>query len=479
MVDHLIALYSQRPSTGSGMDNCIGYLPDALTCNVVEERNGQFDLNMTYPMNGQNYDKIQVGYYLRCKPNMYDNPQLFRIVDIQKKINGEAQITAYHVSYNLINFINGGASLGANKANIATPKWLWDFCAHSGMCPIWPATNYFTFESDISTSQYWAGWNLNSSYMNLRALIGGDSDDSMLAIWPDGEFKFDNYNISFLQSRGQDRGVTIRYGKNLTDINHTINNGDVYDGVFPIWSKEDSSVRLKKVTGDSDTDYAPIIWRDPSGNKEKVFLLDLSDRWDDKPSNDQLKEAGKSWLRNTDYSEVKVQITVSFFNLNDATIVDGAERYGISGDEIAELNKVELCDIVSVYHEQAGIFIKTKVVKTDYNVLSGHYNSIDLGEVAASLATAISGLSGGGSSVINIDTSKTIKDKLYRVSEVKWNSATQFQVTAVSTYNSTDGQEEGQTEPITNVFNISTSGSDVIFTNAANGEKITFKDWTS
>ena len=475
MVDNLIRLYSQRPTDPTSSEHSVGILSDAISCNVVEERNSVFEFHMTYPLNGNKYNEILPGRYVKCKPNAYDNPQLFKIVDVRKNINGEATITGYHVSYNLIDFVIGGIKIGKGATTIK-PDDLWGYLRQGHN--IYPESNlYFTFDSDMGPSPYWLGWNLDAGFMNLREFIGGDGDNSILKIWPDGEFKFDNYDIYFLQARGQDRNVTIRYGKNMTDLNHTINDADVYDGVFPFWKKEDMSVRLKPSS--SNPTY-PIIWRDSTKtDNERVFLLDLSDRWDDKPTQSQLVSAATAWLQNTDYINPKVQITVSFFNLSDAVIRSDEGNYHITPEEIEQLSAVKLCDIVSVYHPDARIFIKTKVVKTDYNVLTGHYNSIDLGEVAASLATAFSGLSGGSSSTINVDATKVVRDNLYQITEVNWKSNTQFEVKAKSTYRSTDAEESESTEEVINVFNISTSGNNVIFTNATSGETITFKDWPS
>lgn len=51
--------------------NGIGVLPDALTCTVTEERNGAYELEMTYPITGQHYSAIALRGLIYAKPNPY------------------------------------------------------------------------------------------------------------------------------------------------------------------------------------------------------------------------------------------------------------------------------------------------------------------------------------------------------------------------------------------------------------------------
>lgn len=501
----MIRIYSDKPKIISPSDhspdfqaNLIGYLPDAIECVVTEERNGTFELSITYPFNGKNYEYIVPGNYVCCKPGVFKTPQFFKIAEVKQSMNGEKEVTGYHLSYDLINYITGGASLAPEQASMITPQYLWDYCVDDYYGHLYPHPDQehpfpFVFGSDMGPSELWSGWNSDCTYRTVRSVIGGDDEEGMLAIWPDGEFGFNNYFITFndqnsQSSRGKDKGVTIIYGKNMTDLSNTVNGVDLYDGVMPIWTKEHTTYKLARNTAYPDTWYAPIIWRDYStgsgrqhdSNKEKLYLLDLSDRWDDRPSNEELLSAGLAWLKNTDYSQNKQQITVSFLSMADAIVKSGIDRYNLTADEIEQLNAVDLCDIVTVYHPGMTSMYKTKVVKTEYNVLTGHYNSIELGEISASLATTLESLSGGSGSVINVDASKAVKDAMYRITEVNWLSNTQFEVKAKSAYKDSDADYTGASDEVTNVYSIETDGEDVIFDNtttAPTEDSIYFKDW--
>ena len=56
---------------------------------------------------------------------------------------------------------------------------------------------------------------------------------------------------------------------------------------------------------------------------------------------------------------------------------------------IAALEKVSLCDTVTVRHQTLGVDIKAQVIKTVYNTLSERYESIELGSAKANFASTI------------------------------------------------------------------------------------------
>ena len=60
----------------------LGVLKDAVDCMVKEKLNDSFELEMSNPVSGSNYDKLQIGRLLYAKPNPYDNQQAFRIQSI-------------------------------------------------------------------------------------------------------------------------------------------------------------------------------------------------------------------------------------------------------------------------------------------------------------------------------------------------------------------------------------------------------------
>ena len=85
-------------------DTVVGFLADALSCVVTEERNGVFELSLTYPVTGKMFPKIAIDRFIKAKPNDTADLQLFRIYEVSKPMNGVVTVNAEHVSYALSNF---------------------------------------------------------------------------------------------------------------------------------------------------------------------------------------------------------------------------------------------------------------------------------------------------------------------------------------------------------------------------------------
>ena len=78
-----------------------GPLIDAITCVVTEERNGVYELEMTYPVTGRIFKEIAVKDIIYCQPFLNGTNQIFDIYEISKPLNGICTIYASHVSYRL------------------------------------------------------------------------------------------------------------------------------------------------------------------------------------------------------------------------------------------------------------------------------------------------------------------------------------------------------------------------------------------
>ena len=78
-----------------------GFLSDALTCVVTEERNGIYELSLTYPVTGALFSELAVERFVKAKPNDTSDLQLFRIYEITKPLNGVVTVNGEHFSYAL------------------------------------------------------------------------------------------------------------------------------------------------------------------------------------------------------------------------------------------------------------------------------------------------------------------------------------------------------------------------------------------
>ena len=200
MVDSVITLYEANETAFT--TNGLGSLPDPTSCIVTEERNGSFELEMEYPVSGRRFNDILRRRIILAKSNPYDDPQPFRIYSVTKPINGIVTIRAAHISYDTSGTIVKLFPTDAISA-AAAMSYLKDFAV--------PSTP-FTFFTDVSTK----GTMSSPTPASIRSLLGGN-EGSILDIFG-GEYLFDRWNISLLTARSSVLLVTVRYGKNMTDL---------------------------------------------------------------------------------------------------------------------------------------------------------------------------------------------------------------------------------------------------------------------
>lgn len=358
------ALYNKSETTFT--HNGVGLLSEAVKATVTEERNGSYELSLQYPITGRFYSEITEGAIIKAKANETSEPQLFRIYKSSKPINGIVTYSAEHISYDL----NGIPLLGFSIKN-ATPQMALTKAIEGAALPC-PFTAY----SNIST--------LNSTEIltpcSVRALLGGQTG-SLLDVWG-GEYEFDNFTVKLYLHRGKDNGVVIEYGKNLKDLKQESNIAECYTHLMPyaVYTVQDES-------GNSEEKYVylaekviPLTEAEDIGHY-KAFIMDFSDRFGDNEeiTEEKLRAKATAYAAAADLGIPKVNITVSFVQLWQT------EEY----KNIAPLERVKLCDTVTVRFSKLGVSATSKVIKTVYNSLQEKYESVTLGDAKSSFANTV------------------------------------------------------------------------------------------
>ena len=328
--------YTETAFTNNGL----GCLNDATSCVVKETLNSEYELEMEYPVNGIHYSDIQLRRIIFAKPNSYDQAQPFRIYSISKPIGGIVTVNAEHISYDM-----SGLPVRGALENYAW--YVNDVFEHIRNNSVYPCP--FTFSSDITEEK--KSINL-SKPRSVKAFLG--TDDGLLSLFG-GEWEFDRYNAILHKKRGQNRGVSIEYGKNLTDVTQDEACSEMYTAVYPYYYQEDDG--LQRLDDDVikilDTEY------------KNVYVLDLSSEFDEMPTQDQLREKAQEYINENKLGEPKVSLKVSF----------------IKNPEVIEaLHDVRLGDTVSVKFIKIGVDTTSRCISYEFNVLTEQYNSIELGE---------------------------------------------------------------------------------------------------
>lgn len=345
------------PNETNFNNNGLGLLYDCIEATVTEERNGQFELSFVYPTTGIHFSEIQDDSFVKAIPGDGEEEQLFRVYYHSKPIGGKVEYKAEHVSYQL-KFIP--VSPYTASTAISAMEGIADNACEN--CP-------FEFWTDVAT----AGDFKLESPASGRSVLGG-MEGSILDIYG-GEYKWDNYLVRLYVQRGSDRGVTLRYGKNITDIRQERNIAETVTGVMPFWTGESEDVQLyvelpeKVVHGDKANNF-PF---------KRTITLDCSGDFSEPPSEAALREAAQRYLSQPGIGVPNVNITVSFVALWQT------EEY----KDIANLERVKLCDTVTVYFEPLDISAQAKVIRTDYDVLKERYASIELGDARSNFTSEV------------------------------------------------------------------------------------------
>lgn len=365
-------LYS--PTTTSFTTGGIGKLIDAGSCIVTEERNGSYELEMTYPITGHLYDEIKQRSIIFAKPSPAQSEQPFRVYRITKPLNKVVTIYAAHISYDLsgipvTNFTSQSvqAALTAltTSSVISNPFAFWSDKTNSGVMEIETPTPCRTILS------------------NILDVYGG-------------EYEFDKYTVKLHSQRGFDNGVSIKYGKNLTDLEQDENCSNVYTGVLPYWTGNETTVSGSVVNAPGTYDFT------------RILPVDFTSDFEEQPSTTQLDNAATNYISANNIGIPEVNLTVSFVHLNQT------EEY----KNLGIFERVELGDTIKVEFAAMGVSSTARCVKTVYNTLLERYDNVELGEVKKGLADTISSQT---SSIIDISknsgVSSAVKAAIIAASE--------------------------------------------------------------
>lgn len=343
----MIILYESNSNEDDLKTQGLGGLPDAISPAVTEERNGPYTFEMQYPVNGLHFSEIKHQRIIKVKPNPHDATQPFRIYKITKPINGVVTVYAQHISYDA-----SGIPVAPFKASS---------CAEA-------LTSLKTYALADCPFSVWTDKTVDGTMQttvpaSFRSLLGG-TRGSILDTYGKGEYEFDGYSIKLYLNRGADRGVVLRYGKNITDITQEENCENMATGVCGYWYKEDTGIVQQTVKIDGTFPY------------ENIITVDFSNDWQDKPTEEQVKARVQKYIDANELTKPKVSITVSFIDTPPTP-------------ELQALSTVRLCDTVTVKFEKLGIAAKAKIIKTVYDVLNDRYSSIEIGDAKTNLVNTI------------------------------------------------------------------------------------------
>jgi len=336
--------------------NGVCRLIDCVSCTVTEERNGIFECEFEYPVTGRHYDLIQEGMIIYATHDETGVPEPFDIYKRSVPLNGIVTFSASHISYRLrYNILKPFTASSCDEAISVLP-----------INSITPCS--FTFSSTKTA----AGTFSVTKPVSIKQILAGEQG-SILDVYGTGEYTFNHWNVSLAVNRGVSTNTEIRYGKNLVELKDERNTSGAYNAVVPFWASLDS--------GDVVTLTERILYASDyvQGDVPQPIVLDLTDRFEEKPTEAELRTLAQNILDNADDREPYQTIDIDFVNLKDT--LDYAN--------VAPLQTVNLCDTIAVYYPGISAPFRKKVTKTVYNTLLNKYDGLTLGSSSISIVEVV------------------------------------------------------------------------------------------
>lgn len=332
--------------------NGIGRLRDCTEAIVVEERNGVYELDFSYPVDGANYDLIQVGRIVGVTHDESTDIQPFDIVSYTKPIDGIVTFHCVHISYRQSYL----TATGSNINSLADAFTLLGTAEPSNPFSYWTdktSTGYLACADDVPHS--------------VRQMLGG-IEGSILDAYG-GEYEWDKWTVKLWSARGQYRDFSIRYGVNMLDYNEEYDSSGCYSSCIPYWTNGTTTI-----VGDKQTNGGV----NPSG-REQCIPLDVSKKFEGQPTKAQVEAMGLSVMNGSNPTVPSQNIKVSFVRLQDMG------EYA----DYQNLLQCKLCDTINVIFPDFNSSSTFKIVKTVWNVLAGKYDEMELGDLSISLSEAL------------------------------------------------------------------------------------------
>lgn len=339
----------------------IGVLSEAASCTVKCRINTFPELELEYPVTGLCYPHIKTGNVIKAPVKRGGAPQPFRIESITRQIGGLVTVFARSIFADLATMYKANLytySLEATLQNILRPIGEWE-------------------DADEQVFQYRVEWTpapyvhaILSKMTRVSEFLF--SSDGGLAEYVRGEWSFDDLTLVFHQSIGADRGVQIRYGKNLIDFKQEEILENAVTRVIP-YTRNDDGTYYGYTSGVSVPGMSAYPYH--------AIAVDFTDKLGKEDDETMLNNAAASYIAAYQLGVPEVSIDLDFVQLSDT------EEYKGTAFET-----VELGDTVRVIFERNGVDTRARVTETTYDALLDKMSTVHVGTIERDIVDTIAGL---------------------------------------------------------------------------------------
>ena len=299
--------------------------------------------------------EVKVGAILRMSTPEGDD--YFRISKTNKTLDS-ITASAWQISYDLANSIISNRAWMEQALSTAWPDML--KAGDTGK-----VDQRFSGVSDIASVN-----SVRIVRSNVLAALIGTQDNSVVNRWG-GEIRRNKFTVDMLSRRGQDRGIVLRYGKNITGINENIDDSQAYQAVLPSYlDASDQPVVMPLMK-------SPYFDAMPNPRTVAMHFSDikLSEELTQAQAEQEVQDrVNAGWLNRVDLPQVSCEI--SFVEL----------RNTLEYKDLAELETILLGDTLrAVWSGQ--IDVKQRVIAYEWDALRDRYINIQLGSPRRNIAS--------------------------------------------------------------------------------------------
>lgn len=334
---------------------------DAISCVVTKNKDGDYLLEMEYPIDGKHADKLVCGNYVGARSSRADpNEQRFQLKQIEQDIGGTIRVVAYHNTYNLAAY-----PVEPFAASSCTPAQAISKIAQHSLRDPNTDSLYLSAESTGAAKSF--GFD---SPVTIREAIYGDG--GLIATYG-GVIKADiNSAMWYSDAEAGSFKGTIRYGVNLISCVRSFDITDTYSHAYVYWDNGETRVVVPGLyqLGSSDTFTA-------------ATLMDLSDQFDEDviPTVDQLRSKAAEIAEQRQLTSPILALEIEFVPL----------RLTDEYRHMTWLEEVDLYDTIKVEVPAFGT-TEAMITETQFNVLSENYESVTVGNTNRTIGRTLAAL---------------------------------------------------------------------------------------
>ncbi|MDV7752658.1 phage tail spike protein [Enterococcus casseliflavus] len=347
-----------EPTEKDFSHNGLGIMIDTTRCDVTEQANGKYEVEIEHPLISRFSNYFENGYQIKAKPNDQEDYHVFEIKNTYKDtISNTILIYGQSRTYKLgnrevqhvaIDSKNGAEAMAAIENGMDEPSDVKLF-------------------SDIQTT--------SSTVFEARNVLGciAGEQGSMLQYWG-GEIKREPFKLSLLRRRGRDNVGTVRYGKDLIGLKVKFDWSSIVTKVLPYADLQNSDDGTTKriygnaVLSDLAINY-PDVYSKHIQFTEEQGVKDLA----------SLNRVAANYFKSINSGSDKPKISIE---LEVEKLTDSEEA-----KEFAKIRNYGLFDTFSVYHKLYDIHIDTKITSVVYDSLTEKNKKIYAGDAQMAFYT--------------------------------------------------------------------------------------------